>query len=233
MSFKKFCPRCGKETEELVGKICINCFKEKNKLFSVGKVKINLCKYCGKILHNDLNEDFSEEALGEEVASQVKLVNELKQPKIFVEIQKLSDVDYEALIKVQGFLGNTIVEEEKTIKFQTKETTCDACMKLNSDYREGIIQLRSKDDDTALEMFEITQGLLQKERAKNSLSGISKITEVKNGYDLWVGSKKASAKISREVSKIFDAELKVSKKLIGQEQSGKRKYRFTFLVKKS
>lgn len=231
MSFKKFCPKCGKETDLFVGKICKDCFLQNNKIFSVKKINISKCKHCNKILTSEKWVDFSEEEVAEEVASKVKITQELNDPKIFVELQSHPNNNYEALIKIEGILNNFLIEEELVSKFQLKETTCDSCMKLNSDYREAIIQLRSQKKENEDSMLELTQNLLDMEKSKDNLSGTSRIEKVKNGYDLWVGSKKAAAKIIRNLSKFYGVRPVVSKKLIGEDEQGKRKYRHTFCVR--
>ena len=126
---------------------------------------------------------------------------------------------------------DNLVEQVKIVWVKLTSTMCDSCMKLDAEYREAIIQLRGKDKEESGQLLKITLDLLNKERAKDSLSGASKRVELKTGFDLWVGSKKAAVKVSRYVAKLYDVKLKVSSKLIGAEKSGKRKYRFTFCVK--
>ncbi len=231
MSFKKFCPKCGNETSQLVDKLCLKCFTKNNTLFDIGKVKFFICKWCGKLLFNNTLKGFEEETIAQEIATHVKIIPQLEKTKVFVELSKLSELDYEALIKVQGFLADNLVEDKKIIKFQLKETTCDSCMKLNADYREAILQLRSENMDEAESMLKLAEELLKKEKVKNPLAGTSKISKVRNGFDLWVGSKKATVKVSRYMAKLYDTKIIVSKKLIGEEKNGKRKYRHTFCIK--
>ena len=233
MSFKKFCPKCGKETDTIIGKECLSCFLEKAKLFEVKNQKISVCKHCNKMLIKGHWEDFSERLISEEVALKVKISTNfnLEDAKVLVELQKRSDIEYEALVKVKGLISSNLVEQEKIIWVKLTSTMCDSCMKLDAEYREAIIQLRGKDKGESGQLLKITLDLLRKERAKDSLSGTSKVIELKSGFDLWIGSKKAAVKVSRYVAKLYDVELKVSSKLIGQEKSGKRKYRFTFCVK--
>ena len=148
-----------------------------------------------------------------------------------VELEKKEDKEYEALVKVKGFIAGNLIEQEKVISVLLGDTTCDSCMKLNADYREAIIQLRGKTIEESKQMMKITMDLLDKEKQKDSLSGTSKIIELKNGYDLWIGSKKAAIKVARYVAKLYKVKLIVSSKLIGEQENGKRKYRFTFCVK--
>ncbi len=231
MSFKKFCPKCGKETNQLIDSLCVDCFLKGKEIFNVDKVSVLMCKHCKKIFSGNKEISFSEEIIAEIVASKIKIIPELEKPKIFVELQKRTELDYEALIKVKGFLGNQLIEKEKIVQFRIKETTCDSCMKLNADYREAILQLRASNQKDALAMFQLANNLLDKDRSKDSLAGTSKVIELKNGFDLWVGSKKAAAKVSRYLSKLYKVKIITSKKLIGEEDSGERKYRHTFCIK--
>jgi len=233
MSFKKFCPRCGKETTNLVGKECLSCFLGEVTLFTIKNQKINICKHCGKAIIKGHWKDFSERLIEDEVISKVKITNGLniEDVKILIDLEKKEENEYDALVKVKGLISGNLVEKEKVITVLLGDTTCDSCMKLNASYREAIIQLRGKTKEESKQMLKVTMDLLDKERGKDSLSGTSKLIELKTGYDLWIGSKKAASKVSRYVSKIYKAELKVSSKLIGEEKNGKRKYRFTFCVK--
>jgi len=233
MSFKKFCPKCGKETDKFVGKICLDCFLKEKNLFSIKKQKMFVCKHCGKILVKGKWQDFSESLIIEEITSKVKINKDvnLENINIIIDLVKKDDEKYEALVKVKGIVEGNLIDGEKVIQIKISITTCDACMKLNSEYREAIIQLRGKNLEESKEMMKNALDLLDKERAKDSLSGTSKIIELKEGYDLWVGSKKAAAKVSKYMAKMYNTQVKLSSKLIGEEQSGKRKYRFTFCIK--
>jgi nonsense-mediated mRNA decay protein 3 len=231
MSFKKFCPKCGEEADSFTGNICTECFLKEKDFFTVDKISIIICKHCQKFLLHGKWIAFSEEQIVEEVVSKVKIIDKLEESKVFVELKKYSEVDYEAKVRVTGILSGKIVEKEKSVKFQLKDTVCDPCMKLRSDYREAVLQLRSASKESAKEMCDLAMNFLEKERQKDSLSDTSKVMELRTGFDLWIGSKKAAAKISRQLSKVFEVTPKVSRKLIGQE-NGKRKYRTTFCIKK-
>lgn len=231
MSFKKFCPKCGKETQIFIGKVCLDCFLKNNKLFELGKINITKCKHCNKLLTKNGWKEFNDELIAQEVANKIKLIPEIKNPKIFVELQKFDEINYEALIQIKGIINDSVIEKELTINFQLKETTCDSCMKLNSNYREAVLQLRAEKKENENAMFELAKNLLNIEKSKDSLSGTSKIQKVVNGYDLQIGSKKAAIKVARHLAKLYNTRIVVSKKLIGEDEQGKRKYRHTFCVR--
>mgnify|MGYP003986648879 FL=1 len=104
MSFAKFCPRCGKDTNSFIGNICTDCFLQDKKIFEVGKISIFVCKFCNRLFISNNEVAFSEEVIGEEVASKTTVIPELGEPKIFVELIKRTDLDYEAIVNVKGLI---------------------------------------------------------------------------------------------------------------------------------
>ena len=231
MGFKKFCPKCGKETDLLIEKTCADCFLMGKKIFTVKKPNISQCKHCQRLFISGEENHFDQEIIAQNIASHVDFIEELEQPKVFVELEKKTDLDYVAEVKVEGLLTDKVVEQKKILNFALREVNCDACMKLHSDYREAILQVRSEDKSNKPQLLELIEGLLKIENAKDPLSGASKIVELKNGYDFWIGSKKAAVKVSRYLEKLYKTKMIVSKKLIGEDDQGKRKYRHTFCIK--
>ena len=231
MGFKKFCPKCGKETNLLVGKICADCFLMGKKLFTSKKPNISQCKNCQRLFLSGEEKHFNKQIIEDYISKHVTCIAELEQSKVLVEIEQKTELDYIAEIKVEGLLTDKLVEQKKIINFALNEVNCDACMKLNSDYREAIIQIRSENKENKPQMLDLVETFLKKENVKDPLSGASKIIELKNGYDFWIGSKKAAVKVARYLEKLYKTKMIVSKKLIGEEKSGQRKYRHTFCLK--
>jgi nonsense-mediated mRNA decay protein 3 len=231
MSFKKFCPKCGKETDHLIDNLCKDCFLQGKSFFEVQKPSITVCKYCHKSKFGTNWIEINDDLIGEKISSMIKLNKELKDSKIFINLEKFPDNNYSAIIKVTGFLSNILVEDLKEVKFQIKDTTCDGCMKINANYREAVVQLRSKNKEDYEEMYKIAIDLLAKDKVNDSLSDTSKIIKLKTGYDLWVGSKRSAIKIASYLAKLYSTKIIHSKKLIGEDDSGERKFRYTYCVK--
>jgi len=201
-------------------------------LFDVKEIKIERCVKCQKVRFKGSWQGYSDEAIANEVASKVKPMHGLDQPKIFVELSPITDNDFSAQITVEGFLNDVLLKQTKPIEFSFEKVSCDPCMKLVSNYREAILQLRAKTQEEADAMFEVTKQLLAGEKAKDSLSAAVKVFSGKKAYDLWIGSNKGAVKTARKLSKLYKTKIIVSQKLIGQEDNGKRKYRFTYCIKK-
>lgn len=235
MSFNKFCAKCGKETTALIKGQCSDCYLAKKELFTIEKPVFSVCKHCGKFLSHQKWFPLNESSISEELLKKIKYSHELISPKPFVEVTQVPDSDilsYEVLVKVEGFIDNVLVSQEKEFVFKIKPTTCDACMKLNANYREAVVQIRAEKNE-AKKIYETTLSMLEKERVTNSLAGTSKIIEIPQGYDLWVGDKKVAARMVRTLSKMFDMELITSKKIIGEEGGrGHFVFRFTYCLKK-
>jgi len=232
MSFKRFCPKCGRETEDIVRGMCRDCFLERNDLFSVKESRLPVCVKCGKLEHKNAWKAYSDADVEEEIASKVKVSPDLKEPKVDVEVERMGPFEYEARINVKGFIDDVLMEQEKYETVKAEKVSCGPCMKLVSNYREAVLQLRASSREEAYDMYELARGMIEREKASDSLSGIVKTINLKNGYDLWIGSKKAAAKVARYLGKLYRAQVKKSATLIGEAEAGKPEYRHTFLVKK-
>lgn len=231
MGFTRFCPKCGKDTEVLIKGVCKDCYLSGRDLFTLRDFSIDLCGKCGKIRVGFKWNNRNDEDIINIITQKVKPVSELEQTKVFVELKQKDEVTYDVNVKVVGILEGVLTEQEKSFVFELTKGICDPCMRLSSDYREAIIQLRTeKGGKEAEAMLKITEEFIEQEKQSNSLSGVVNLLKTKNGFDIWLGSGKAGAKISNKVGKIYHTKVLTSKKLIGADQ-GKRKFRYTFLIR--
>jgi len=93
----------------------------------------------------------------------------------------------------------------------------------NSNYYEAIIQIRPRKENV-LDYI--------KESLPKDSDMISKIVDKKFGYDLYVVNRKFATKISRDIKKRFDSQIKVSKALHSTDrQTSKLLYRLTVLIR--
>ncbi len=232
MGFEKFCAKCGKVTDSLVGGVCADCYFKKHSLFEVKDFAVDRCVKCGKVRVKGKWEQYNHELIANEVVSKVKVNPDVEQAKIFVELEPLTELDFAAHITVTGFIKGVLLEEKKPHEFFLQKVSCDSCMKLVSNYREAIIQLRSTSAEDAEPMMQTAKALLAAEQAKDSLSAVVKTLKGPTGYDLWIGSKKAANRVARKLAKLYKTTPKLSKKLIGEEEDRSQKYRITYLIKK-
>lgn len=232
MSFKRFCVKCGKETSALISGLCRDCFLKTNDLFDLKEGSIERCVKCGRTRIKGKWVGCNIDAIANEVASKVRFNPAVSQSKVFVELNPVSDYEYKLAINVKGLIGEIVVEQSKEFKLNLLKVSCDDCMKLVSNYREAVIQLRSSSNKETEPMLEVTKQLLLVEAMTDPLSSVIKILRGPTGFDLWVCSNKSAARVVRKLSRLYKVTPKVSKKLIGVKNDGAEKYRVTYCIKK-
>ncbi len=93
----------------------------------------------------------------------------------------------------------------------------------NDNYYEAIIQIRPR-KNFVLNYI--------KDSAPRDLNMISKTIDKKFGYDLYIVDRKFATKVSRNIKKRFNCEIKVSKALHSQDRmTSKLLYRLTVLIR--
>ena len=232
MSFEQFCVKCGKTTDALIKGMCVNCYLKRNELFEVKDFGIEICVKCGKMKVKGRWGAYNFDAISEEVSSKIKFLLSVDQPKINVAIEPITDIDFNSTINVAGFIDGVLVEQKLDYPFSLNKVSCDACMKIVSNYREAIIQLRANTFEESEEMLDVTKTFLSEEQAKDSLAAAIKVAKFPKGFDLWIGSNKGAYKVVRKLEKLYKVKALESKKLIGEDQSRRLKYRFTYCLKK-
>ncbi len=232
MSFNRFCVKCGKETQTLVSGLCRDCFLKKSNIFDLKESLIERCVKCGRARIKGKWVECTNEAIANEVASKIKVNPDVNQSKVFVELTPVSEHGYRLHVNVKGLIDKMVVEQSKEFTLNLSKVSCDDCMKLVSNYREAIIQLRSSSFKEAEPMMEVAKQLLSTEAVNDPLSAVIKTLRGPTGFDLWICSNKSAARVVRKLSKLYKVTPKVSKKLIGIDDGGADKYRMTYCIKK-
>jgi NMD protein affecting ribosome stability and mRNA decay len=232
---KRFCPKCGSTDKPFVKSFCLDCFLEDHPdlVFLPPEIKVETCKHCAKIRVKGKFIEQSEENLINLVLSQLK-ISEVEEPKTTVELLPLEDGKTLAKVFVEGRLNGAPVELEKEAMLLAKTVLCDPCMRVSSQYHEGILQIRG-DKKTPKERFEeqvLKVGAwLASEEKKDALARVTEIKWQKTGVDVLIGSKHATKLAAEKLAKEFGTKTVVSSKLLGQDKQGKEKHRFTYLVR--
>jgi len=235
---KRFCVKCGKETNELVKGLCENCFLDKNKVLEFPeKIKIDLDNRTDKIRVGyhwiENNEENLSEMLGDKlkrIAGQKRLV--IVDFKAEFEEQKKKTIP--ASITFETVLEGVKLKVHQHVDIVLHSTISDASMKLASNYHEAIIQIRFKEkvkEEEVKEKLRQVLMALQVEKKKDELSEAVDVKKVAGGQDLFVGSQKAAKKVSNKVAKKFKADLTYSNKQIGMDRHGKHTFRHTYSIR--
>lgn len=217
---RKFCPKCGKETERFYESLCEQCFLSS---FSLAeklpkKILIKECKVCGKFLF----ENF--------FGSTENVVEGFLRKFLEKGINSISYRIFDCQIKLT--LKKKIYDlekiEEKTINLIKKRTICQSCAMKSSGYFQAILQVRAP-QSLLQEIRDEIEKQIDYLNQYDKLAFISKFQELRNGFDVFIGSKKTANQIARNLKTKYKAKMKISKKFAGFIK-GRKVYRDTILI---
>ena len=217
--FKKFCPKCGKETKEFFENLCLACYTKKllNEKKFPEKIEIAQCPICKDFVLKGKNFENIEKVL-EKVLLTIFKKLPLTQINYFLKDEKI-------FLDLKLKINKKEVEERKVLKFWIKKTYCKYCKLKIGKYYEAVLQIRNADE----KIIEKIKNFLEKIEKKDRMAFVSKEVPLKNGIDFYLGSKRAANKISRIFKAKYFAKTKITRKFY-RFKNGKKIYRVTILI---
>jgi nonsense-mediated mRNA decay protein 3 len=128
------------------------------------------------------------------------------------------------IMRVTGVHRGEEYSREKSGKVEVALIICDSCAKRQSRYYEAVLQIRGVEQDEE-EIKRLTIGYLERLRGRDSGAFISDFKIVKNGFDIYLGSRSAGRKASHYLAKKYGGMVKESPKLVGKSRDGRDLYR--------
>ncbi len=210
----KICPVCGRSEKEVefIGNFCKKCYLKRFEVVKFPrKLVLRVCPICGKINNK---EEGSVRNVKKWLLKKMRTEEEVEWSVL--ELRKAKKKWFAKLsiiLRVKGVR----VEVIKNLVINIVKEKCDECRIKSSEYFDSIIQIRGRNKIKRRleEEIEKCGGMIKQEH------------EVKKGVDVIAVNSKAVIKAINELK----IRAKISKKLIGQNREGKRKYRTTFLIK--
>jgi len=219
----KSCPQCGKGEDEcgepFVGAFCPGCFASKNCLFEVRQpLELEYCPKCGKSKFSGAWERPTKERLAQYLASKVRSAYPFKVKGCCVSSPEKNQFLVEAEISLELPQGST-AEKKATRTVALLPTMCAGCSQRSGGYFEAIIQLRGDPAEVAKKA-----GLIKAMVGNESF--VSKVEELKEGIDIYVGSFKSATGVLSKLGLSYTQ----ANKLAGKKR-GKNLYRRTYCVR--
>ena len=207
------CYLCGMEFKELREGICDSCYSKEFQLLEVPrKLQIVICKNCYMIKEGD------------------KLTNKKVEDIIKENIKpRIEDVRFSINnnhVYATGMINGKQREEKYHLRIEEKKILCNRCAKMKSGYYESKLQLRGNVPENALDFID---SQIKKIESRND-NAFYRIEKIKDGLDVFVGSKSVANKIAEQMKKQLKAELKRSYKLYTRRE-GKDIYRDVISVR--
>ena len=226
---KRFCPKCGKETNKLIEKVCLGCYLEKIEIPLPKIINLEVCKTCNRIKFRRKMHELDENILREIILANLKTDLDIREAVLdFEETCNGYDVTVDLVIAVDTVLfAKKIGTKLKLAKF-----LCDSCMKLVSNYFEATIQLRDFDNDD--ELIKETELFLARAKNRDNLSAITGIGKKKEGVDIKIGSLRIAKRLARHLLNKYGATLKITDSIAGFDKNlNKPKKKYTFCLRKN
>tara|TARA_Y100000310_G_scaffold59310_1_gene54658 strand:- start:1048 stop:1755 length:708 start_codon:yes stop_codon:yes gene_type:complete len=232
---KRFCVKCGKETDQLIKSLCKDCFLEKNKLIELPKkLVIELDKRTGRVrLGKDWVED-TDAALEMFIEQKIKKLIKQKIDFTKIEVQILREDPVIARVSLGALVQGVKIDFIEDIEIYFHSTLSDASMKISSNYHEAIIQVRFEkkvDKKTEQETVNEVLSFLKEHKKKIELSEAVDIKKQRGGQDILVGSNKAAKIVSTKLARKHNTKVIYSNKLLGEDKHGKTNYRHTYCIR--
>jgi len=230
----KFCPQCGRITDDLIDSLCRECFMRTIRLIEpeAMRVSVSMCRICGAYFRGGETRISIEDAVVHKVTREIRRRYRDRLGSCVVEVKRIvkDSVRRRAIVtvSVKAEIRGVTVEQTGEIEVDIKTGTCDRCSRIAGGYYAAIVQIRAQNrfpaDDELATAVEIAQ---------SSLSGddfVSRQRLLKEGLDIYVSSMECGRRISRAIVKRLGGKFTESRRLYGRKD-GRNIYRASFAVR--
>ena len=232
-----FCVKCGRDCEESLDGLCIDCWLDGRKLTELPHhVDLKVCTNCGEFSFNDRwVKKTMEVAVQDAAADALRVIRDVKVNSVAMDVECQDPYVY--VVNVHAYcdvLGYEAEDDSSTI-VRIKNNVCKRCSRQLGSYYEAILQIRSGSKELTPEMREETLAMVEnsvaRQAANNRSLFITKMELVTGGVDVYLSSMSLGKSLARELGDAYCAETKESPKLVGQTTDGQDMYRLTYLVR--
>ncbi len=236
----KFCPKCGKEDTDFYEKLCLNCYKEENKVIEIPEIiTITECTECGSWKYHDQWKNPSDYSLRKIVSQEIE--SNLYQKTISIDSpDRILEAGDKIKVKLKGKMdpeGFIDVEEESKIEIRKEKGLCSVCLRLkNKDYRLKI-QLRKNKEEHDPERFkeikEHIERTTEKEIKRDHKAVASWRTRKRKegGWNFYYGYTEIGKKVLKEIKEEFGLKTEKSTQDAGLDKNGRRKIREVYCIR--
>ncbi|TFH01119.1 MAG: hypothetical protein E4H14_18915, partial [Candidatus Thorarchaeota archaeon] len=238
------CYLCGKEA--VVDGLCNKCYDEQHPLIEVSTpIPLIACKKCGSVkvpggwnkiyIGNMTAEELTEAQMDIILEQEIKLF--YKELTLSIEeVNKLDRVTH-LIVTATGTSHESIPphDEEYPVEIRFRYGTCDTCGMMSGGYYEAILQMRADGREISdAKKRELTERVTEMTVARyksDDKAFISLVDDNKFGIDYYIGSENLAKDLADDFEGRYIAERKENFKLVGEDKTGKKKYRVTILVR--
>jgi nonsense-mediated mRNA decay protein 3 len=226
---QRFCPKCGKETKNLIEGLCSDCFSEKAKVAAIPpQIDLKVCKKCLRAFFRGGMHPVDADLLREAALSRLK-VKDAEITKVSVDFTEKEGY-YLAELHLSLSKGGVPFKAKAKTELKERKFLCDSCMKLVSGYFEATIQLRGFPEEK--KVMQDMRAFLKILGKKDELAAITAEERKREGTDIKIASLRAAKKVVAHLSAKYNASVTPSHSIAGYDRTrGKPKKRFTYCLR--
>ena len=230
----RFCPKCGKTTEN--DGLCNDCMVDNTKWFSCDQRALSThCPSCGaiKVGNTWTDSTLERDDLGPDLArSAVHLHPDVKKSSIDVTITDFGENRSRAVLVIRGELYKKFVVDTCTIELVWDKEQCDRCNRISGSYYEGVVQVRADGRTPSTYEIQMASSIAQQvednlQSGGERLSFINDMNVIHDGLDIIIGSQHIGVLICKAIIAELGGRYKTHPKLVG-EKNGRQLFRITY-----
>ncbi|MBT3408714.1 hypothetical protein HOC99_04710 [Candidatus Woesearchaeota archaeon] len=242
----KICPKCQKN--ETNNKFCNFCYSNLLNIILKEKYDLEKCNDCKSIfITNKQYKQINEKTFIELLLGQIRFNNQYnldvenvdaayynydrKDIEFEIENIKFVILDIDLIIDIKEFENiEQKINLKKKIEYKIVNNKCKECQKFDSEYFEGILQVRFDKKEFNNDYQNIKEKI--KEIIIDYRAQINKMVELENGIDFYVLNKKLLPNMGNLILNKIVGEEKISATLFSRNnQTSKDIYRLKYLTK--
>ena len=232
-----FCVKCGRDCEESLEGLCIECWLGGRKLTTLPHhVDLKFCTNCGEY---EFRERWTKMdrmvAVQDAAADALCAIRDVTPVSLSTSVEEQDPYTYRVTVSTICNVLGYEAEDESSTTVRVKNTVCKRCSRQLGSYYEAILQIRTGSGKLSEEMRKETLAMVENSVARQAVNNrslfITKMELVTGGVDVYLSSMSLGKSLARELSDHYCAETKESPKLVGQTTDGQDMYRITYLVR--
>lgn len=222
------CPRCGTLTE---GRFCKACQRELYALVRGVKTSMILCcASCERIKIEGSWKDMTlEDAIRRSLQRSLDIADEAAVDEVRFDVPEMvrkpgikDEVEIQVGIRGTHAEVDGTIEENHVVPLQYEVTLCLSCRKRQSEYYEGVLQIRNE----RAGVRQAIQDILHARKAH-----VTKTVPAESGTDYYISDSRTVKYLAEQLHKEFGGEIKIAAQHFSEDkQAGKILYRTNALI---
>ncbi len=229
------CPICGRNVDRLIGGMCADCYRERNRIVEFRRFKVLLCGDCGSVYIRGRwvkprrgPRELFEKLLKDNMVVRGHIGD------INVRVSFTED-SLEYHVAVRGSAEPTLeqYEERYVVQVPLVVDLCPDCRASQARREMGVVQVRGflkpLSRATLRKVMLIIESVLRDASVKN-MGSVIDVEEVAGGIDVKTTTNRLARIIASEIHRNVPSRMLETQKDTGYDRSGRRTYRYTASV---